>query len=236
MNRLVTLILAVALGISPAYGSDYVGEINSFKGDVKVYSRGSVQGTQVEEEGFKLFVHDIVKTKRNALAHVSFTDGSKAVLKERSTLEIEGVRGLNVQGGKVLFSIKKRGRLKGVIVKAKSVVIGIKGTKFLIDQSSEKLNIFLKEGILSIQAEEGEFVRYSKVEKDQFESYKDSELGEFDKYKEKMGDEFKEFVKEFEMSAGAAISVDGNVVRDIGISPEIEEEFKLLDDGGSGEI
>ncbi len=229
MKRFIISSLVFFLFTASAYSSDHVGEINRFTGDVKVYSQGSVQGNKVLEEGVKLFVNDIVKTKRNALAHVSFADGSRAVLKERSTLEIEGIQGLNVQNGKVLFNIKKRGRLRGLMVKAKSVVIGVKGTKFLVDNSSEQLNIFLKEGTLLIQAEEGEFVKYSKKEKDQFESYKDGELGEFDKYKEKIDTEFKEFVKEFEMSAGAAISVDGKEVRDIVIPPEIEEEFKLLD-------
>ena len=176
MKRFIISSLVFFLFTAPAYSSDNIGEINRFTGDVRVYSQGSVKGNKVLEEGVKLFVNDIVKTKRNALAHISFTDGSRAVLKERSTLEIESVQGLNVQNGKVLFNIKQRGRLRGVIVKAKSVVIGVKGTKFFVDNSLEQLNIFLKEGRLLIQAEEGEFVKYSKKEKDQFESYKDGEL------------------------------------------------------------
>jgi len=230
MNRFILSCLFILLSATFACASGTVGEISRFEGDVRVYSQGSLKGVQVREKGHELVVRDIVKTKRKALADVLFADGSRAILKERSTLEIEGIQGLNVQNGRVLFNIKKGGRLKGTIVKAKSVVIGIKGTRFLVDDSSGKLKLFLKEGTLSIQAREGEFVKYSKSEKEQFESYKSDELGGFDKYRKKMTSEFKEFVKEFEMSAGAAISIDGKEVRDIGIPPEIEEEFRLLDE------
>jgi hypothetical protein len=43
-----------------------------------------------------------------------------------------------------------------------------------------------------------------------------------------MNKEFKEFVKQFELGAGKAVTITGNEVKDIEFSADIDEEFKLF--------
>ncbi|WP_457641174.1 FecR domain-containing protein [Persephonella sp.] len=206
-----------------------VGNIVKYKGSVKVYRENIIKPIQVLQENFPLVVKDIVKTKSRSTAYIKFIDGSKVVLTEKSSISIEDYQVVSADKGRVFFKIRKRGDLRGLKVKARSVVIGVKGTKFMVDLTDDSMNIFLKEGLITVRSLIGEFIRYKEKEISEFESFKEKELGEYEKYKKEMEEEYKEFVKEFQMEAGTAVSIKNGEVRNIKIPPEIEREFELLD-------
>lgn len=228
MKNMMLALSFVFINAGSVQALDSVGEISRYEGKVKVYRTGDVRGKTVRKDGYDLYVKDIVKTKRRSRAFLRFTDNSDVLLKEGSILEIEGVKWINVDSGRVIFNIKKQRGLKGVVVKTKSVVIGVKGTTFLVDKSGDRLQVYLKEGTLNIQSFEEEFVRYRKKEMEEYMEYKKRELEEFQEYKRDLEEEFKEFVKEFDMAEGTAIVIDGNEVRDIVIPEDVEEEFRLF--------
>ena len=214
---------------SVVYGTEPVGKINDYRGTVKVYTKGEVRGKNISAKGYDLFVPDTVKTKRDSLASIDFTDDSKLVMKGNSILEIQGVKALEIGKGRVIFNIKKQDRLHGLAVRMKSVVIGVKGTKFLIDYSDDKIQVFLKEGSLNVKALEDNFIRYRKKETAEFEEYKKEKQEAFQEYKEEQEYQFKEFIKEFDMMGGTAIVIDNGVLNDMEITDDIEKEFLLLD-------
>jgi len=228
MKILVTALIAVFLSTNLLYAAEKAGSISKFKGSVKVYKEGAVRGKKVKEAGHEVFVKDMIKTKRRAIAYVNLEDNSTIILKGNSIMEIEGVKGLNVKEGRVLFRVKKQKKLKGLRVKSKSVVIGVKGTEFLVDSDDEDLRIYLKEGHLNVESPEGEFKRYKKKQKEEFEDFKKKSIEEFEEYKKELEEEFIEYVKEFEMEGGTAIVIDGKDVRDMTIPDDIKEEFKLF--------
>jgi len=221
---LIFMLLSAA-----AYGGETAGNINDYRGVVRVYADEDVRGKKVDEKGYELFVSDTVKTKRSAITSIDFTDDSKVVMKGNSILEIVDVKSFDVGGGRVIFNIKKQDRLQGLTVRMKSVVIGVKGTTFMVDFSDDAMQIYLKEGQLNVKSEGEPFTRYRDAEAGSFEEFRGKEEGKFEKYRKDMERQFKEFVREFDMEGGRAISIDSNVLSDIEITDDIEKEFLLLD-------
>lgn len=226
--RVCLILIFVLTSFSLSFGGEKAGEVKKFKGKAKIYRDGSLRGEKVKKKNTPLFVKDIIKTKRKALAHVVLIDGSEVFMKGKTILEIEDIKGFGVNEGRVIFNIKKQRRLKSISIRTKSIVIGVKGTTFCVDLKGDDVQLFLKEGELNVQSIKDEFVRYRKKEEAEYENYQKKEKDAFAEFKEGMEEEFKEFVKEFEMKGGTAISISGNEVRDINIPDEIEKEFMLF--------
>ncbi len=212
------------------------GEVVKKQGRVKVFQENSLTGTLINHIPWDLFVKDIVKTDFASMAFVRLLGFDKLVLMENSVLYIEGIDRLNFEGGRAVFQIKKRGETAGLKVRVKSVIIGIKGTRFAVTAEDEKLGIYLKDGQLSVKKIVGEFIRYRKKEEEAFEEFRREfeegirkEREEFEEFKRQTEEEFREFVKEFTLKPGQAVMIVGSEVRDVEIPDYIEDEFKYLD-------
>jgi len=232
----VLLLFGTGIKASMAEEEEKAGVIEKFQGVVKVHKGGGPRGKRVTDEESEFYTKDTVVTKRGSRAFIRFVDGVKNVLEENSILEVKGLRDIHLKGGRAIFEVRKLKGVKGIVVTTQTVVIGVKGTRFMVDLTDGRLSVFLKEGRLNVQSLTGDFRRYKKKELDEFETFRLEKLDKFEEYKKKMEEEFVEFVKEFEMEGGTAILIDGDEVRDIGMSPEIEEEFELLSLFGSERI
>lgn len=213
-----------------------VGEMVRLEGTVFRHVHGTLNPSRVESPGVSLAADDIVRTRREAKAFMELVDDSRIVLLENSKLAFRGLGEVETQSGKVLFDIKKQGAGGGLKVTTKTSLIGVKGTRFFVDSDDERINVYLKEGRLSIEKLKGEFKRYMEREKAEFERYSERERSKFEEYKREMKEEFVEYTREFEIESGSAIAIDGSEVRDIPIPPEIEDKFRLLDEFGAGSL
>ncbi len=230
------VLLALLVFVVGALAQDRAGEVLKKQGRVKLFREGELRGEVIRKLPRELFVKDILKTDFGSMAFVKLLGMDKLVLMENSVLYIEGIDRLNFEKGRVIFQIRKRGESRGLKVRVRSVIIGIKGTRFLVDAEGDKIGIFLKDGYLTVRKMVGEFIRYRKKEEEEYEEFKREieegirkEKKEYEKFKEETEKEFREFVKEFELKPGSAVIIEGSEVRDIEIPPEVEEEFKLLD-------
>jgi len=212
------------------------GEVVKKQGKVKVFKENALTGKLINHTPWDLFVKDILKTDFASMAFVKLLGYNKLVLMENSVLYIEGIDRMNFEGGRAVFQIRKRGESAGLKVRVKSVIIGIKGTRFAVTAEGERIGIFLKDGELNVKKMVGEFIRYRKKEEAEFEEFKreieegiKKEMEEFEEFKRETEREFREFVKEFTMKPGTAVIIDGSEVRDIKIPEYIEEEFRYLD-------
>ena len=232
MRRLLFLVLLIAL----SFGQEKAGELVKKQGRVKLFREGSLAGKLVVNLPEDLFVKDILKTDYSSMAFVRLMGVNKLVLMENSVLYIEGIDRVNFEGGRALFQIRKREETRGLKVRVGSVIIGVKGTRFMVSSEEGRTSIFLKDGVLSIRKMVGEFIRYRKKEEEEYEEFKRGieegirkEREEYERFKEETQKEFREFVKEFELKSGEAVVIEGSEVRNIEIPPEVEEEFRLLD-------
>lgn len=246
-------VLAILFSLATCgYAADKAGEIVKYEGQVFLHRQDAVRGEPVRVPNAELFVGDSVRTKRAATAFVRFVDGSKAVVEEESILLVRDRKGVGVEGGRVLFDIKKQGEAQGLRISSKVALIGVKGTRFAVSSDGDRLAIYLKQGSLTVQAPGGaEFRRFKAKAQADFEGNLERlnqehekrvrEMGrEFDQKVEEMNREFDEFVKrsellfvgmakEFEMEAGTAVSIADGEARDTLIPKEVEERFSLLD-------
>ncbi len=228
------LILFLLFGLP--FSAEEAGEVVKKQGRVKLYREGSLSGKLLIELPEPLYVKDILKTDYGSMAFVRLSGVNKLVLMENSILYIEGIDRINFEEGKVIFQIRKRGESRGLKVRVRSVIIGVKGTRFLVSAEGDRIGIYLKEGHLSVRKMVGEFIRYRKREEEAFEEFRREveegirrEREEYEEFKRETEREFREFVKEFELGPGKAVMIVGSEVRDIEIPPEVEGEFKLLD-------
>lgn len=130
-----------------------VGSVERYKGRVDLLKRDSLRGVPLDRAEPKLDVGDILRTKRDGYAYVSFIDGSKVELFELSRLKIidyTQVREVSVQRGVVKFEVTSQKGVKGYRVKTPHAIIGVKGTTFWV---------YVFPGFTRVVLEEGEVTR-----------------------------------------------------------------------------
>jgi hypothetical protein len=228
--RKIILILSLFLLSASSYASQKAGEVKSFEGKVLVYESNSPRGEQVNEEKPEFFVGNKIATKRDGKALLELISGDKVALSEKSLMTIDGVEFFKPEEGKVVFHIKKRGKASGVKIGLTTAVIGVKGTKFLVEnKENQKVSVYLKEGKINVESKEGDFRRKKDVIVDEYEAYVREMAGEYDEYMKELEEEAIEFIKSFDMEPGQGITIQGQDVKPMDFTEEIAREFDILD-------
>ena len=127
--------LSILLFISAVIFAGEVGRVERYKGKVDIVKQGALRGSPVDTAGPSVGVGDVVRTKTRSYALVTFIDGTRVELKERSRLKVisyEESRDVNIQKGIVKFEVKSQEGLKGFKVTTPHAIIGIKGTSFYV--------------------------------------------------------------------------------------------------------
>jgi len=229
MKKLLLLMICFTF-ISAAYSAETIGNVKKFSGKVQIFDGTSPRGTDVKTDNTSFALMSKISTKRSSTAVIELNSGDKIALDENSMASFGKNNKINPEGGKIVFSIKKRGGESGVSIGLKTAVIGVKGTQFLVDMTEDgKCNVYLKEGVISVESKEGDFKKHKEVVIDEYEAYVKKMTGEYDKYLEDLQKEYTEFVKSFDMTAGQAISIDGQDVTDVKFDNDAEAAFALLD-------
>ena len=219
------LLIILLFGFS--YASGPLAKIAKIQGSVKVLKAGEIKKSDAVLNQ-DIFEGDMVITASASMASIIFVDKSKIVLDENAKLKVEGFDKLAQDGGKVYYSIKKRGA-QGLKVATNFAVIGVKGTKFLITDDEKNRQVSLKEGLVGVQSLKEEFELHRKKEMDEYEAYKREMAGEFDEYKKELEKGFTEFVKEFDLKPNQTISFDGNKVDEEKSLEEVAKEFSRFE-------
>jgi ferric-dicitrate binding protein FerR (iron transport regulator) len=156
------------------------------------------------------------------------SDGSKVILDERSKLKILGKSDLAHEEGKVYYHIKKRGS-KGLKVSTKFAIIGVKGTKFIINAEEGSQGVSLKEGLVGIDSLQGEFELHKKKEMDEFAAYQAKINGEFESYKKALQEEFVTYVSSFDLKPGKSVRFSKNRVDESEDLEKIIKDFSAFE-------
>lgn len=216
------------LAQSTDYPREIVGEVVKAKGKVLYHENNAVRAQKVKKQKQELFVYDVLRTKKSSKAFISLVDKSRIVLDENSVIQFNGVKHITAEKGVVLFDIKKQGQLKGLQITTKTAVIGIKGTKFMIDTEGDSLQLYMKEGTVNVEAVKGEF-EHHKTKERSFDDYMSELTTSYSEYKKKQQEEFVEFVKSIDVSENRAISINGNKLEEITIPDRVNKQFEELE-------
>lgn len=228
MKKLILSIIIITAALT-AYAADEAGKITSYTGRVLLYDNASPRPANVKASDTPVFMNNQIMTKRKSDAVVSMANGDVVALAADSVMTLDGPDKYKPGLGKVVFHIKKRGQASGVKVALKSAVIGVKGTRFLVETDKNgKNNIYLKDGAIEVDAVKGEFKKYKEVVIDEYEAYIKKMMGEYDDYLKKLQDEYVEYVKSFVMKPGTAYSIDGQEVRKVEFTDDVNKMFDMV--------
>ncbi|MCB0421493.1 MAG: FecR domain-containing protein [Bdellovibrionales bacterium] len=149
------LLLSFLLTPTQTLAQSFMGTITSFKGDVKILSRGDRSGSKVllyegqtlsyknARIGQKVKPHQIILTGPNGQAkvvypngdHLSIGPGSSLALPSKSGSDAKDGSQLKLYYGKMRALISKKGPRNNLMIKTKSAVAGVRGTDFYFSQS-----------------------------------------------------------------------------------------------------
>ena len=210
--------------------NEIAGKITKVEGEVFYHRNASMRSKRIKGINKDIFSSDMLRTKKKSKAFLTLIDGSVLILDESSVIHFNGIKHITANKGVVLFDIKKQGQLKGLKIVTKTAVIGIKGTRFMINASDDSLKLYMKEGVVNVEAlNEGKFAHHVKKELT-YNDFMKQRLSNYSEYKKKQQEEFIEYVKSIDVHANKAISINGNKLEDIKIPQNVEEQFKLLDE------
>ena len=146
-------LLSGLLAVSAVFALE-VGEVNKVRGRVDILEKDSVRPKKVKSAGEKLSVGDLLRTKRNGYAKVSFVDGSKVEVFELSRLRIldyAEMKEVSVRRGVVKFTVTSMKGVEGFRVITPHAIIGVKGTVFWVYVAPGYTRVITKEGKVVIR-------------------------------------------------------------------------------------
>lgn len=149
MRMILFILTATALAVSQE-----VGKVESFSGKVDRLQKGQVRAQPITATDTGLTVGDVVRTKSDGSAKVSFIDGSRAELGPLTRLDVldyREVKSVNVTRGRVLFEVTKLKPGEGFEVKTPTAILGVKGTRFLVDVSMASTRLIVFSGSVEIR-------------------------------------------------------------------------------------
>jgi ferric-dicitrate binding protein FerR (iron transport regulator) len=188
----ITIFLMVFTAVSNAQD---VATIVEYQGKVTIHQVGSPRGEKVSEAPVSVDYTQKVRTYSNSKARIKLKDGSKILVAEKATVDFRDERNIEVKSGRVFFSINKREAAKSLNVITKTAVIGVKGTRFMVEATEDSATVHLEEGVIEVET---------------VEQFKDKMMSEFEAYKRQLNKEFKEYKKVMTMRSGETISVGEN--------------------------
>lgn len=172
-----------------------VATIVEYQGKVTIHQVGSPRGDKVSETPISVDYTQKIRTYSNSKARIKLRDGSKILVAEKATLDFRDERNIEVHNGRVFFSINKRDAAKSLNIITKTAVIGVKGTRFMVEANDGTATVHLDEGVVEVET---------------VEQFKDKMMSEFEAYKRQLNKEFKEYKKVMTMRSGETISVGEN--------------------------
>lgn len=198
------------------------------------------KGRYITRKGESLSSGNELRTGKASKAYIKMSDGSKILLRENTNLHMKDYNEVGVKRGKALFSVSKRKKGRDIFrVATRVVMLGIRGTQFLVESAEDDsdapvYHVYLNNGAIVASPLGESFKYYHKKEMDDFAEYSKSVQAEFDEYKKNEQQEFLEYVTEIAMKENSGLSIQGNEVREISIPDYAREWFDEFEDESIG--
>ena len=215
-------------------------EVVAAEGSVMV---GDDTGTLMKTAQIKrpLAAGKILKTGDTARAVVRVGSDGFIILGKNSQIEVgkkkDQVGFFRQISGIVYYALNSiKSNQRPIEVRTAATTIGIRGTRFIVSDESERNEVGMRKGVVSIASNEGEFEIHKKSQQDEFDSFKQEgvaaiakEQHEFNEYNSKNQKEFIEYKREFSLEANRMASFDGKKVLDRPLSGEIQRSMESFE-------
>lgn len=183
---------------------------------------------------------DHVQTVSNAQALIRHV-GGEVVLAENSTLKVLAVDKLSLEQGVALFEIAKR-EGKSFVAQTPLIVIGVKGTRFLVNSNQQRDDVALFNGLVAVTQTDGDnmayfrakplsemsFEEYRTYQQRAFSDYRDAINQAFNDYKKQTLAEFESFVNQIDLQPGRQLTIGATKTRTEAVDAQINPAFETL--------
>ncbi len=219
-------ILLLSILISIYMHASVVGTVSIVKGNIKVKSENSIKKSKVKS-GLLINSGDMLITYSKASVVIKLIDGSQVIVDAKSTILFKNSKNIEQKDGKVYYNITSRSAKNALQIKTSFAIIGIKGTKFVVN-TTEKSSVTLKEGLIGVTSIIDEFELYRKAVRAEYNKYANSQMQEFEKYK---NSNYQKPIKtkNFDLKAGNRISFNKTRVNEDNWNEKDDAEFAYFE-------
>lgn len=228
MNIFRAVQLTVVLLLTLTYTSfalaaecDSYASLKRTEGQIQLVKAGSPFPVRNPELPYALCSGDKVQTVSKAQALISHV-GGEVVLAENSRLEVLDADSLSLDEGAALFKIAQREGHR-FVAKTPLIVIGVKGTEFLVSSQTARNDVALFKGAVGVERQDGQemayfrtkpvsemsFKEYQDYQKKSFSKYKSDLSQAFNDYKEQQMAEFQAYVSGVDLQTGRQLTLSG---------------------------
>ena len=222
LNVLFALLLALTYSsLTLAMECESYASLKRSEGQVQLVVAGSPFPLRNFSLPYALCTGDQVQTVANAQALISHV-GGEVVLAENSRLKVLSSDSLSLAEGAALFQIAKREGQR-FVAQTPLVVIGVKGTQFLVSSRAERNDVALFKGAVDVERQDGQdmayfrakpvadmdFKEYSDYQKKSFSDYQTSLDQAFSDYKQQQMVAFQAYVKSVDLLVGRQLTLSG---------------------------
>ncbi|WP_114418591.1 FecR family protein [Marinospirillum perlucidum] len=212
------------------------------EGQVRVSRAGQPFPQRVSSLPHDLCPGDKVQTVSGARAHIGHP-GGQVVMSENSLLVVNSIDEVELEEGAALFDIARReeGRFTA---RTPLVVIGVKGTRFLVASNDERNDVALFSGEVNVGRQDGAemayyqaksvdemtFAEYQEYQRREFREFRDSFNQEFQDYKDQVMAEFSTFCEDVDMQPGRQLTLGEADGQPEAVGAPVDKGFEALKD------
>ena len=214
--------------------------LKRIQGQVQLTKAGSPFPLRNPKLPHALCAGDQVLTVAKGQALISHLGGD-LVLAENSRLEMLDTDSISLEEGTALFKISQRDGHR-FIAKTPLVVIGVKGTEFLVSSQTDRNDVALFKGSVEVERQDGQemayyrtkpvsemsFQEYSEYQKKSFSKYKSDLNQAFSDYKEQQMAEFQAYVSGVDLKAGRQLTLSGDSEKPEAIDAPVNQATEKL--------
>lgn len=220
---------------------DPLAHLERKQGIVKVQPQGAVMPLRKVELPHALCEGDQVFTLKNGTAKLRYPTG-ELVLAENSKVRIQQMAELKLEEGTALFEVSKREQGLALQAHTPLVVIGVKGTQFLLSSTEKVNNVALVRGLIDVTRQdkkdmayyrakpvsEMSFAEYQKQQMQEMQDYSQQLQQEFSDYKAQMDAEFEAYKSSIELAPGQQLTLSADNEKPEAIESPINDAVKSL--------
>jgi hypothetical protein len=164
MPHLLALLMMIVS--AHAAGIPQVGSIEAIVGSGSVTLTRGGKATQVQRRGnskLELFERDVIETGESVAVRILYKDGSRQLLAAKSCVRLfirDGVPAPEFIEGAVLSQVTPSPKPSGkprFLFRTKSVVLGVRGTEFVVHTGPKGLEVHTLKGVVEAVRDEHDF-------------------------------------------------------------------------------
>lgn len=230
-------IVSGVLNVAHAQPCEAIATLQRIEGIVKVQPAQAAFPLRDLQIPHGLCAGDKVFTLTNGKALIIY-DAGELVLDNSSKVTIIQAQQLNLDEGSAVFEVQRQAKGQELQAHTPLIVIGVKGTRFLLTSQDKNTQVALIRGLIEVQRQDKQEMAYyqtkpntdvlelSEQERLEFEQFVKNRGQEFAQFAEQRRAEFSAFVQAIALQEGLQLSLGERDAKHIALEAPISDELE----------